>query len=264
MGNLCIVKLGGSIITDKKAGRPVLLARRVKEIACELAQVIAKRKPPRLILLYGAGSYGHPVAHRYKLLDQPLSKYTLIGVGYTTASVRELGTRLAEILLDAGIPVVPLQTSSFVSMRKGRLHFANISTIENILEHGGVPLLGGDVVFAGRRTAIASADALAVELSRKFKKAHLYFATDVDGVYANFPPQNNERPLRQLERSAVKDLLQTQRSKITRSDITGAMPGKLRELLRARNTNATIFNGSKQNSLSGALFGQDKGTKVSL
>lgn len=264
MERISILKLGGSILTDKKAGRPVLRTRRVREMARELARVLSGRKHVRLILLYGAGSYGHPVAHRYKLLDQPLSRRTLMGVGYTVSSMRELGTRLAEVFLDAGISVVPLQTSSFAHMRKGRVHFTDISTIETILKNGGVPLLGGDVIFAGSRTAIASADALAVELARKFKKARLYFATDVDGVYAEFPPRSNKRPLKELDRTAVKDFLKVRRSKITRTDVTGAMPGKLRALLGAKNTTAMIFNGTERNSVADALSGKKRGTKIIL
>lgn len=264
MERISILKLGGSILTDKKAGRPVLRTRRVREMARELACVLSGRKHVRLILLYGAGSFGHPVAHRYKLLDQPLSRRTLMGVGYTVSSMRELGTRLAEVFLDAGISVVPLQTSSFAHMRKGRVHFTDISILETILGNGGVPLLGGDVVCAGKRTAIASADALAVELSKKMKKTLLYFATDVDGVYAKFPPRKNERPLPALDRTAVRDFLTVRRSKITRTDVTGAMPGKLRALLGAKNTTAMIFNGKRHNSIADALSGKNKGTKVVL
>ena len=265
MAHTFIVKLGGSIITDKAGGRAVLRVARIKEMAREIAMARARGRAPRLIILHGAGSFGHPIVHRYGLLDRPLSRDILMGVGYTVSAMRELGTRLATLFLDAGIPVVPLQTSSFARVRKGRLHFTDLSVIETVLKNGGVPLLGGDIVFSDKgRTVIASADGLAVALAKKFKNTQLFFATDTDGVYATFPPSKGELPLRRLDRAAVKKLLKTQRSKNTPTDTTGAMPGKLRALLDARGTTAQIFNGNTRGALAAVLSGEKRGTQVIL
>lgn len=265
MGNISVVKLGGSVITDKKGGRPILHIRRIKGIAREIAQVRSKKRDLQLILLYGAGSFGHPLAHRYLLLNRSLSRRTLMGVGCTVAATRELGTRLCVLLLEAGIPVVPLQTSSFVCVRRGRLQFTDLSILETILKKGGVPLLGGDVVFSDqKRTAIASADGLAVALAKKCKKAHLYFATDIDGVYATFPPRKGEHPLTKLDRTAIKAFLKTKLLKTVRTDVTGAMPGKLRALLDVKGATAVIFNGTTHGALAGVLSGKKRGTEVVL
>jgi len=259
-----ILKLGGSVITEKKSGRP-LVTPRVKAIAREIMLFRSKKKSARLIILYGGGSFGHPLAHRYQLVDQKLSPDTLVSVGYTISAMRELGTRLATTLLDAGIPVVPLQTSSFTDVRQGTLHFSNLSTIHTILESGGIPLFGGDVVFSDHtRTTIVSADRLVVELARRLKKTQLFFATDTDGVYATFPPQKSEHPLATLDRTALRKLLKAQQSGNAGTDVTGAMLGKLRALLHAHDTTAMIFNGNSSGSLVGALGGERLGTRIVL
>ncbi|PIR84030.1 hypothetical protein COU18_01320 [Candidatus Kaiserbacteria bacterium CG10_big_fil_rev_8_21_14_0_10_51_14] len=265
MRNIRIIKLGGSIITDKKAGRPILRTRRIQEIAREIAIALAKKPSRRIILLYGAGSFGHPLAHRYGLLSKSLSKHTFVGVGYTVAAMRELGTHLAKLFLDAGIPVVPLQTSSFAYVQRGRLYFTDLAIVEDILKNGGVPLLGGDVVFSDhKRTTIASADTLAVELADRLKNVRLLFASDTDGVYATFPPRKHEKPLQKLDRVSLNRLLKTMRSKTTRTDVTGAMGGKLRALLAAHNTTAVVFNGNTRGNLSAVLSGKKRGTEVRL
>lgn len=243
----------------------MLRTRRIKEIAREIVRVRAKKGNPRLILLYGAGSFAHPLAHRYRLLDSPLSADTLEGVGYTVSATRELGTRLCLLLLEAGIPVVPLQTSSFTSVRRGRLHFTDLSILQTVLKKGGVPLLGGDVVFSnGERTAIASADRLAVALAKKLKPARLFFASDTDGVYSTFPPRKGEYPITKLNRTEIQNLLKTQHLKTMRTDVTGAMPGKLNALLDARGTTATIFNGNTKGTLADVLLGKRHGTQIIL
>jgi isopentenyl phosphate kinase len=262
---LHIIKLGGSIITEKKASRPVLRVRRIKEIAREIKRARSKDKNTPLIILYGGGSFGHPLAHRYQLLDRSLSRDAFMGVGYTVSAVRELGTRLATLLLDAGVPVMPLQTSSFAQVKKGQLRFTDLSIVELILKNGGVPLFGGDVVVSDTgRTAIASADALAVALTGKRKKSRLLFATDTDGVYASFPPHKHQQPLAELDRVALKKFLKTQSSQVTRRDVTGAMLGKLRALLAARDTTALIFNGNTRGIFAEVLSGKQRGSRIIL
>lgn len=241
-----------------------MLRARVQEIAREIARARSKKKG-HLVILYGGGSFGHPLAHRHRLKDRLLSVGALVGAGYTISSMRELGNHLATLFLDAGIPVVPLQTSSFVSMRRGRLHFSH-TMIETILKNGGVPLLGGDVVFSDKRTAIASADTLAARLAQKFKKTRLFFATDVDGVYATFPPRIHERPvaLLDLDRVTLKKLLKRSRTKNEGTDVTGAMQGKLRALLDVHNVTTMIFNGNTRGVIADVLSGKRKGTQIRL
>lgn len=260
-----VLKLGGSIITDKKSGRPLLRTRRIREIAHEIARVRSKKRDLRLILLHGAGSFAHPLAHRYRLLDRALSADALEGVGHTILATRELGNHLCGALLNAGIPAVPLQTSSFMRVRRGRLYFTNFSILETILNDGGIPLLGGDVVFSDKaRTAIASADGIAVLLAKKLKKTRMYFASDTDGVYASFPPRKGEHSLATLDRAGIKSLLENQSLRAVRTDVTGAMLGKLLALLGARDTVATIFNGNTRGVLADVLLGKKRGTRVVL
>lgn len=265
MGRVYILKLGGSVVTRKQGRHPVLRVRRIREIAREIANVRVKNPRLKCILLYGGGSFGHPLAHRYRLVGRSLSRRSLVGVGHTIAAMRELGTRISRILLDAGIPAVPLQTSSFMRVHHDRLRFCDFTIIETILAHGGVPLLGGDVAFSDcRRITIVSADRIAVELFRRFRRAKMLFATGTDGVYATYPPRTYGRPLSALDRRSIHKMLKLGSSSATSTDVTGAMWGKLRALLNARNTTALIFNGNARAVFSRVLSGRKEGTIVSL
>ncbi len=265
--NLIILKLGGSIITAKESGRPVLETRRIKHLAKEVAKwyfVARAQRSTRLILLYGGGSFGHPLAHRYKLQNKVLSERNMVGAGRTILAMRELGNRLADIFLDAGIPVVPLQTSSFVREKQGHVLFEDYSIIETILARGGVPLLGGDVVIADdRQTAIASGDELATALAGHFHARKLLFVTNVNGVYKEFPPRRGERPLPIIRRKELRRLL-APRAAESAHDVTGAMMGKLHALLPLRHCEVKIFSALAPGSLAGALSGGSRGTSILL
>mgnify|MGYP001585179995 CR=1 FL=1 len=269
MRDLIVLKLGGSVITDKQRGNAVVRVRLVKRLAREVSEVCfphaGRRKPPHLVILYGGGSFGHPLAHRYRLSGRKLSKETLVGAGRTISAMRELGTRLAGVFLDAGVPVVPLQTSSFVEQKRGSVVIKDYSLIETILERGGVPLLGGDVVIADRRqTAIASADTLASALAKHFHSRRLLFATDVDGVYEHFPPRAGERPLSVIRRRALRALAAPRAVSRRARDVTGAMGGKIRSLLSLRSCEVLVFSGLTPGALAGALRGKRPGTRIVL
>ena len=65
IANAKILKLGGSVITDKSA--PVGVAR-INVIDC-IAQQIALYGHP-IILVHGTGSFGHPLYHAYNLENE--------------------------------------------------------------------------------------------------------------------------------------------------------------------------------------------------
>jgi isopentenyl phosphate kinase len=232
----------------------------VNRLARDIARSCRKRP---LILLHGGGSFGHPLAHRFDLHGKLLSAKNFIGVGLTVASMRNLGSQLAVALLRRSVPVVPLQTGSFVTREHGKLAFSGFAVIESILAGGGIPLLGGDVVIdSGKRSAIASADALAVVIAKRFHARRVLFASDVAGVYERFPPLPGTRPRIRLDRSMARSIGQV-KGKRSGFDVTGGMSGKLRSLLPLRNCEVTIFNGLVPGALARALKGR-AGTRIRL
>ncbi len=59
-----VLKIGGSVITDKKNE----LAARTQEIN-RIAQEIQRADLRDLIVVHGGGSFGHPYAQRYRLKE---------------------------------------------------------------------------------------------------------------------------------------------------------------------------------------------------
>src|SRR3989344_5934115 len=201
MTRTIILKLGGSIITKKRRGEPVVETRRIEGIADTLRNFLRKQPTTGLILLHGGGSFGHPLAHRYHIAGKALGRRNWRGVARTTNAMRDLATRLTDIFLRAGIPVIPLHTMSMAALTRGRVTLANPGLIKTILATNGIPLLGGDVAIADEmRSHIISADALAGAFAKIIPDAVVLFATDVPGVFPTFPPAPRERPIPLLDR----------------------------------------------------------------
>ena len=58
--DLVIIKVGGSVITDKKSSEPKLNENNLEIFARDVSKIFRK-KSARLIICHGAGSYGHQI-----------------------------------------------------------------------------------------------------------------------------------------------------------------------------------------------------------
>ncbi|MBI2053825.1 MAG: hypothetical protein HYT36_00625 [Candidatus Staskawiczbacteria bacterium] len=260
---IIILKLGGSAITEKKSIRPRIKKTVVQQLAKELRLFLRRFPKTKIILLHGAGSFGHPLVHRHKLLLQPLTKQKLQGFTETVCSTRRLANLLTDILRDEKLPVLPIQTSAVLCEKNNAMAILNIHNIRQLLDVGIIPLLGGDMgLNAKKQAVVVSADNLAVLLAKAFPLSRIIFATNIDGVFDKFPPSGNMRPISLISRKNLKRLLKKMREEKNQYDITGEMTGKLRTMLLLKEKEIVIFNGLMAGNLTRALIGKPIGTRL--
>lgn len=251
------MKLGGSVITDKSRYRTPRLDA-IARLARELASC-----GDRLVVVHGAGSYGHVLAREHRLTDgDDGSGSRRLAAMRVHADVRELGQLVTRALLDAKAPAVWHSTHDIARLNLGRLTTFSWGHVLESLENGLVPVLSGDLVpDSARGFGILSGDVLMVELARALRPARAVFATDVEGIYDRDP---KEPGARLLARIAATDARQAGSS--PHADITGGMAGKL---ARARDVAKTgvpvqVVNGDVPGRVADALAGRDVvGTLVS-
>lgn len=260
-----ILKFGGSIITEKLSGRPRIRKKVVQQLTKELKLFVQRFPNIRIILLHGAGSFGHPLVYRHKLLEQPLTGVRLLGFAETVSSMRHMANLLTNTFLTAKLPVLPLQASAVLNEKNGAMVLFNLRQIKQILESGFIPLLGGDMGLTKKNQAvIVSADRLAVLLAKAFPISKIIFATDVDGIFNEFPPSSGEQPVPYICRNDLKCLLKNMNQQKSRCDMTGEMQGKLQELLALQKKEVIVFNGLKPGNLTKALLAKPIGSRLSL
>jgi isopentenyl phosphate kinase len=218
-----IIKLGGSVITDKRLAFKANF-RSMNRIARELARV-----RDRLILLNGAGSFGHIPVKRYGL-DKGFSKQKIRSFARTKLQLLRLQEMLVSVLYRHGIPVVPLTSSSFMIARSGRLCRAELVPIRKFLELGLVPLLGGDLAAdLDQGWRVVSADQMAAWIAPRVGASTIIYGTDVDGLYSSDPKVSRDAVL--LETLSCREIhniaVSTLGSRMP--DVTAGMRGKLLE-----------------------------------
>jgi isopentenyl phosphate kinase len=243
-----VLKIGGSILTDKS--RP-LAARQeeIKRVAEEVATACHD-----LILVHGAGSFGHIPASRYGLPES----FSPRGLRETHASVARLNALVVEALAEAGANPMPLHPFSCLVLRDGRIAGFALEPLSMMLENGILPVLHGDVAMdATRRSGIVSGDQLVHYLARSTNAEMVAVGTNVDGVMlqGRTISEIGQRDLAALE-GAVGESSEV--------DVTGGMKGKLMELLQLAEAGieSTIFNASQEGQIERALRGEVMGTRV--
>ena len=111
MPDLTLIKLGGSLITDKrteKAFRP----GRVEAIARALRSALDQRPDLDLIIGHGSGSFGHMAAKRHGTIHGVSGVEAWRGFAEVALAASALNALVAESMAKAQLPVMRFQPSA--------------------------------------------------------------------------------------------------------------------------------------------------------
>jgi isopentenyl phosphate kinase len=217
MSERLILKLGGSVITDKSTGCAVDKAR-----LASIAGAIADARTDGILVIHGAGSCGHPEAKRYHL-DRGASAGTTEGIFVTHRAVSSLNDAVVSALRDEGVPALGVHPLHTGIADKGRLVGFECRHLETMLRLGMVPVIHGDVVMdLSKGACIVSGDQLVRYLAVALRINRVGLATDVPGVL------DGDIVVPAITRKTVPAL---QIGSSSHTDVTGGMRGKIDELL---------------------------------
>jgi isopentenyl phosphate kinase len=225
--NLTVIKLGGSLLTDKS--KPYEARKSViQSIAREIKSCVDEDLIENLVIVHGVGSFGHPPVLEYKLHKGYTGPEQFIPLSKTQRVVNEFRHIITKEFQEAGLPVNLLHPSSMVVAEKMRIIKSFFEPLEGWLSLGMIPLLGGDLLYdAAMGFSVGSGDLLAVELARKLEAKQLFYAMDVAGFYNDNPKTNADASL--IDRISLGELstiLKAMEQKVS-VDASGAMKGKL-------------------------------------
>ncbi len=228
---LTIIKLGGSLLTDKS--HPYSVHSNILEtVSHEIRDCMDKGLIQSLIIVHGVGSYGHPPVLEHKLHKGFMGPHQLLPLSKTQAIVAEFRAIIVRALQDAGIPVCLMYPSSMMVQERMRLTRYFLEPLEGFLSLGMVPLLGGDILIdPAMGWSVGSGDQIAVVLAKELGARHLYFASDIDGVFTADPKQNPDAELIDtINLNKAEEILERLRTS-SGADASGAMHGKINAIL---------------------------------
>jgi isopentenyl phosphate kinase len=250
-----VLKLGGSVITDKE--KPLTPNLQAIE---RLANEIAQSEVLPLIVVHGGGSFGHHMAKLYNLTEGYIDPSQVIGFSEVHHAMTKLNSLVMEALLNNKVNAVVIQPSSCVITKTGRIQSMEKKPLKRMIDMGLVPVLYGDAVLDSEKgVAILSGDQIVSSLALNFGASRIIIGGDVDGLYTKDPKTSKSAKL--IKRVTLEEL-KTQKHDIEGSkatDVTGGMLGKVRELIPAieHNIQALLVNATKPLRVYKALKGEE-------
>jgi len=251
--SLIILKIGGSVITEKGS---ISKAREteIERISGEIAS-FKKDSDSQIILVHGAGSFGHPQAMKYKL-DEGFDPK---GAYLTHVSVKLLNSKVVESLNNAGAYALPVHPLSSCLLENGNIIDFQLGQIKVMLEKGIIPVLHGDVVMDRTKGAsVLSGDRIIPHLAVALKASQIGAGSDVDGVL-----DEKDAIIRKITHFSFVDMKKNIKGSGS-TDVTGGMRGKVSELLELadKGISSRIFNAYRKGVVSRFLYGEDVGTLI--
>jgi len=254
-----ILKLGGSILTDKN--KPFSIRENVIENS--INQIINYKKP--LILIHGGGSFGHPLAKKYRISEgmNASIENQVLGLSETHEAMNKLNSLLINKFLEKKFPVIPFQPSSIFFKNSEKISISSIAIIETALDIELLPILYGDIIFDAKGFfSIISGDKIILELCKKLKRykvSKVIFAIEKDGIFIRTKNEEESYPIlvSEINYDELDNLkLANLGNKI---DVTGGIRGKIDIIKKIckKSIPVQIINGMKEDFIMKALKSKD-------
>lgn len=258
---LVLLKLGGSLITDKDVAYTPRLDT-LKALAAEIKTALDSTPGLNLILGHGSGSFGHVAAKKHGTRDGVQTKEQWLGFTEVRFQAAELNRYVVQSLLEAGLPGMPFPPSASMVSDKRKVTHHNVETIRRALNAGLLPVVQGDVVFDETLGGtILSTEDVFTFLIEQFPTKRILLAGLEAGVWEDFPARTKlVKQIQAADYEAMRSGIHGSAS----TDVTGGMKAKVEEMLALIQKNegltAQIFAAEQPGLLTRALQGENVGT----
>jgi len=256
--NIIILKLGGSLLTDKN--KPFSIREDI--VKDSIQQIVDAEE--KLILIHGGGSYGHPLAKKYSIvkgIDSTIPNQVL-GLTETHQSMNKFNSYMIKLFLEKKFPVLSIQASSIFIKDSNEISTSSMEVIETALDLNIMPILYGDIILDKQGSfSIISGDQIILELCKnleRYRISKVIFTMETEGIYVDDDQSNNDYKLAtecysdDLDNLKLADLGQ-------KIDVTGGIKGKLNFIKQICDKNIPIqlINGLKDEYIYKSLKNQE-------
>ncbi len=234
---MLLIKLGGSIITNKK--KPLSAKRKtINKIVQSL-----KKINEDFVIVHGGGSFGHYWSVKFDMHTKP-EKYNLKGVSIVKNSMIELNKIILDSFMKNKMNPYCLPPTDFVMGSKPINK--KIFEIKKIANSGLIPITYGDALWYGnKKSYILSGDKIMSLLARVLRPRLSIFVLNEDGLYYDMKAKKLIYDFKD-EKIFIKK---------TVMDVTGGMTRKVAEASKISKMGLKVFfvNGNKPERIVNAI-----------
>lgn len=258
MKDMILLKIGGSICTEKSKSKFKVRANAVKRIAHEILEA-RKEKDFRLLIVNGAGPFGHVNVHKYAINNGLERPEDFEGFFKTISDCGYLNWKVSNVLRKEGLMSIPIPSSSVIVQAGKKIVSFHMDVIKRLWDSNPdiIPVMNGTMVpDLELRGSVVSGDAVLQHLAERLNPEVMVFATDVDGIFTDNPNKSKRAKLIDYVTKQNFHEIKAGISGSSNVDVTGGMIGKVERLLSLKNR-TIIVNGNVPGRVRDAILGED-------
>jgi len=264
MTELILIKLGGSIITDKSKPFTENLEN-IKRLVKEIHEARYK-KNFRLIVGHGGGSFPHSPAKKYKTNEGVVSEKSYEGIAKVQDAASRLNRIIVKELMSVNENALSIHLSSCAVAEEGVIKDMFLDPVKKLLDFDIIPVPYGDVCIDLKKgCTILSTEEILNYLGKSLKDigsdytvSRIIICTDVGGVFKGDPkvsenvefiPKITPKNFEEVKQYLVGSL---------GIDVTGGMFHKVKRMLDLAELGieTEIIDATKPHLLKRALLGE--------
>lgn len=259
---LTLLKLGGSLITDKDTPRVPRLEV-LQRLAEEIAQFLKTNPSSQLVIGHGAGSFAHVPASKYKTRQGVQTHQEWQGFFEVWQEARALNHIVLDALHQAGLPAISFPPSAGITTHTGKVKSWDLAPLHSALSHQLIPVVYGDVIFDEvLGGTILSTEELFMHLAIQLHPQRILLA-GLNSVCSDFPTCKHTIEL--ITDENIIDYLPALGGSAS-TDVTGGMVQKVTDMLNLTHQvpglEIQIFSSTQQGVLLEVLKGKNIGTII--
>jgi isopentenyl phosphate kinase len=269
MYELILLKLGGSLITDKSVPYTPRFDK-LAELAADIFAALQANPDLSLVLGHGSGSFGHTAAQQYHTRDGvPAAAGSPGPYWHGFAEVWFQASALNRFVMDSlhasEVRSLALPPVSALTASDGKVSAWDLTPLRAALAAGLVPVVYGDVIFdTVRGGTILSTEDLFAHLARELSPQRILLAGLEGAVWADFPERTQRvETITPVSFDGIKSGVGASHG----TDVTGGMQSKVRQMLElvqdVPDLTVQIFSGEQPGNIQRALAGENLGTVIS-
>ncbi len=262
MKKIILLKLGGSLITDKT--KPFTLAvDNIKFIAKEIQDALKKDVTIQLIIGTGTGSFGHYPVKKFTIEKGSKTELQKYGFCSVHQSAQKLNQIVTGELLKHKIKAFSLHPSSMMIAENGVIEDFYYRPVIDMVKTGIIPVVHGDMIYDTKQgSMICSVERLFRELIMKLHNTcrfTMIYAGSTDGVL------DTKKKIIPIITSRNFGSKKSHFFDVEGYDVTGGMKTKVEECLSMTKFGVTSFiiNGARKHRIEKAIIRKaTEGTKI--
>ncbi len=260
---LMVIKIGGSVVTDKKSEAPKINFKNIDFVAQQFNGFYQESKN-NFIIINGNGSCGHQICEQSGIYKETKTKEQSFAFALTQKYVSELNLAVTSSFQKFKMPAMPCQLACNIVSKNRKIHSFDLAAIKGMLEINLLPIGSGIPAYDRlHSSAIISGDQITPYIAKKLNAEKIIEVSDVEGIFTANP--KIDKTARLIPEINAKNYKETEKylSGSTAADVTGGMKQKYIELLDAAKT-GTVCQIVDLKHFKDALEGKPAGTVINL